>query len=94
MELSQRSHTIIFHITLPTQRKDILDGLYPIITGVSLKINDFLLQSVEAAEAIFTGLRGRPRGRGGAGGTCSVGRAGRPRRGGNVGVSSSAVMVG
>lgn len=96
MELSQRSHTIIFHITLPTQRKDILDGLYPIITGVSLKINDFLLHSVEAAEAIFTGLRGRPRGRGGAGGTCRMQSwAGRtPRQGGNVGVSSSVVMVG
>ena len=74
--LAQRSHTIIFHITLPTQRKDILDGLYPIITGVSLKINDFLLRRGEAGEAIFTGLRGPPRGRGGAGGTCRVGRAG------------------
>ena len=92
--LAQRSQTIILHITLPTQHKDILDGLYPIITGASLKINDFLLRSVEAAEAIFTGLRGRPRGRGGAEGTCRVGRAGRPPRGGNVGVSSSALMVG
>ena len=57
-------------------------------------MTDFLLFSGEMAEAELTGFRGRPRGRGGAGGACAIGRGGQPGQGGNSGVSSSVVTAG
>ena len=57
-------------------------------------MTDFLPLGGDMEEAELTGFRGRPRGRGGAGGACLIARGGRPRRGGNSGVSSSAVTAG
>ncbi len=56
-------------------------------------MTDFLLLGGDMEEAESTSFRGRPRGRG-AGGACLTARGGRPRRGGNSGVSSSAVIAG
>ena len=57
-------------------------------------MTDFFFLGGDMAEAELTGFRGRPRGRGGAVGVCAIGRGGRPRRGGNSGVSSSVVIAG
>ena len=57
-------------------------------------MTDFLLLGGDMEEAESTGFRGRPRGRGGAGGACAIGRGGRPRRGGNSGVYASALIAG
>ena len=64
----------------------------PVITGVSLKVTDLLFRGGVTAEVDKTVFRGRPRGQ--AGGTGAAGRGGRPRRGGNAGISSSDVMAG
>ena len=57
-------------------------------------MTDFLLLGGDMEEAESTGFRGRPRGRRGAGGACAIVRGGRPRRGGNSGVSSLVVIAG
>ena len=61
-----------------------------------MKVTDFLFRGGVTAEVMAevdkTVFRGRPRGR--AGGTGVTVRGGRPRRGGNAGVSSSDVMAG